>query len=263
MEAYMLGLNDSLASEIVWRGAPVYVWTTCMAQFWSTEGLADPEAPASTTKDISRISTWARQSALGVHDPRPDAGITPEGKPKERAVLLVRGDVLKRYPNTLVYAIKANEENGKPELAEFQEPNGVDGERIFPIFSGSLAPDLTFLGFDMTPQEMCENYVVLEERLSEPRFGFDLRDDETVPLESLTGKDTWWYDMTWSHLGAEEGHYIDGRTFSDASAVEGPKWGSSSAVMANIALQRPVRMCVHGRSMIAKLICDPPPAPQA
>jgi hypothetical protein len=252
IEAYMLGLNDSLASEFVWRGAPVYVWTTTMRQFWDTRGLVQPDA-ATDTKDITRIATWPRNSMLGVHDPRTPSGSVPPDEPTDRAVLLVRGDVLKRYPNTLVYAINASPVNGQPELAEFQD--GAESERILPIFSGSLPPDLTFLGFDLTPEELCEKYIVLEERLSEPRFGFDIQEDETADPEPLQGA-AWWYDMTWSHLEKEPGQYINQQTFGDASTLS-PKWASSSAAMANIALQRPVRMCVHGRSMLAKAICEP------
>ena len=262
MESYMLGLNDSVSSEIIWRGAPVYVWTTCFRQFWDVSGLPAPEADSDAYRDITRIARWPRRSALGVHDPRAPSGVTPEGAAIDRAVLLVRGDVLKRYPNTLVYLIPAAAD-GRPALAEFQD--GDEAERIWPIFSGSLPPDLTFLGFNLTPTEMCTGasgrgvFVVLEERLAEPRFGFDLQQDESEEPDPLPA-DNWWYDMTWSHLqpDAPPGAYIDDRSFAEAS-VRTPTWGTSAAVMANIALQRPVRICVHASRMLPRSVCVPQP----
>lgn len=257
MEAYMLSINDAVMSECVWRGAPVYVWTTCARQFWDVRGLVDDE-DAEITKDITRIARWTVQSELGTHDPRATDG---GDEPVDRAVVLVRGDVLKRYPNTLVYAI-ATGENDKPMLAEYQPSDTPLPERKWPIFSGSLAPDLTFLGFDITPRDMCKGnenhkgyFIVLEERLSEPRFGFDLQ-NEGEELPELDGT-TWWYDMTWSHLTptVNLGDYIDGRSFPTAS-THLPSWGGSSAIMANIALQRPVRMAVHASKMLPQSLCE-------
>ncbi len=257
-EAYMLGINDAVISECVWRGAPVYVWSTCTRQFWDVRGLVEPGTESDTTKDITRIATWTRQSELGRHDPR----AASDTDVIDRAVLLVRGDVLKRYPNTLVYAVAVGD-CGKPALAEYQ--NGVEGQRIWPIFSGSLAPDLTFLGFNLTPEELCRGgpgnkgyYIVLEERLGEPRFGFDLLEHEDDVPEQLRGN-TWWYDMTWAHLqpAANEGDYIDNRSFAQASTLS-PSWGRSAAIMANIALQRPVRMAVHASKMLSREVCQPP-----
>jgi hypothetical protein len=256
IEDYMLGLNDSLTSEIIWRGAPVYVWTTYFRQFWSVEGLADPEADPELSRDITRIQTWTLSSSLGTHDPRlTDAQATV---PPDRAVLLVRGDVLKRYPNTLVYAVETRED-GKPALEEFGTPDPV---RLWPIFSGSLPPDLTFLGFDITPVALCTGgangkgyFIVLEERLGEPRFGFDAVDNTDVP--DATG-DHWWYDMSWAHFDPPVGkdQYIDQRPTRRTPPV--PMWGSSSATTANICLQRPVRMAVHASRMLSKAACYPP-----
>jgi hypothetical protein len=80
IEAYMLGLNDSLSSEVLRQGAPVYLWT-----------------------DTTRLTKCTRVSVLGQHDSRPAV----PGATGSKAVLLVRGDLLKRYPNTLVYEVEA------------------------------------------------------------------------------------------------------------------------------------------------------------
>ena len=52
-------------------------------------------------RDIVPIDTWTSTSDLGTHKPpqRPSTG---------DLVLTVRGELLKKYPNTLIYAQKAH-----------------------------------------------------------------------------------------------------------------------------------------------------------
>jgi hypothetical protein len=165
----------------------------------------------------------------------------------------VRGDLLKRYPNTLVYAVEATAED-KPALKEYAP--GITESRVWPIFSGSLPPDLTFLGFPKTPRELCVGgssykgyFIVLEERLGEPRFGFD---DEPPPPSMASPN--WWYNLAWESLGVAANAYID-----DASpagvGTRTPRWGSSAAAIANICLQRPVRVAIHASRMLSEAVC--------
>jgi len=251
MESYMLGLNDSLSGEALWRGAPVYLWSTFFRQFWDVRGLVDQGDDPELSKDITRLARWTAESALGSHDPR--------ATPSEQAVLLVRGDLLKRYPNTLVYAIES-QPGGLPALDEYcPTPPANPAKPVWPIFSGSLPPDLTFLGFDKTPTELCGGgpgnkgyYIVLEERLAEPRFGFDsLKAGEPVPA---LDQPTWWYDATWSNFKPEvsENTYIDDRA-PEVPAFQTLKCGASSATVANICLQRPVRIAIHATKMLSRI----------
>jgi hypothetical protein len=48
-----------------------------------------------------------------------------------------------------------------------------------PVFSGFIPPDVTFFGFDIDRENIAEWCFVLEEQMSEPRFGFDV--PETPP----------------------------------------------------------------------------------
>jgi hypothetical protein len=248
IESYMLGLNDGLAGEALWRGAPVYLWTSFFRQFWDVSGLVEPAADPEVSKDITRLTRWSAGSMLGDHNPRDQAAQESADGPKEQACLLVRGDVLKRYPNTLVYAIEADTE-GAPSW-------GAD--RIWPIFSGSLAPDLTFLGFDKSPKDLCKYFIVLEERLGEPRFGFDLL-EQGAELPELPASN-WWYELTWAHFrfpddrAVEEDSYInDAMPVTDGD--RSPAFDFSSAATANICLQRPVRVAIHASKMLSKEVC--------
>ena len=76
IESYMLGLNDALSGEALWRGAPVYLWTSFFRQFWDVSGLIEPEANAELSKDITRLAGWS-MSTLGSHNPRPAAAACP------------------------------------------------------------------------------------------------------------------------------------------------------------------------------------------
>jgi hypothetical protein len=249
IEAYFMGLNTAFAGEALWIGAPVFLSTTFFKQFWDVRGLVDPASNPEEAQDISSMTTWTRASALGSHTARP-------GESAESAVLLIRGDLLKRYPNTLIYAVAALE-NGDPALAGYGDVTVESEVRVWPIFSGSLTPDLSFMGFSKSPEQLCEgngHFIVIEERLSEPRFGFDLMDPEPATKPEMSTAGNWWYETTWSHLGVQEGSYVDGSAPQPAGSGS-LAWGASSAVMGNIALQRPVRVSIHASKMLSKQAC--------
>ncbi len=70
-------------------------------------------------------------------------------------MLFVRGEVLLRYPNTIVYAAKAvkNQNPTNPKLPALILPaDNLDGDRNFhrdPSFHGQLDPDIRFFGFPL------------------------------------------------------------------------------------------------------------------
>ncbi len=117
-------------------------------------------------------------------------------------MLALRGDLLKRYPNTIVYAQRARwstDPQHANELALYDEKGakalaGIDDANIeYPIFTAPVAPDLTFVGFRLTLDEVRGDpaldetaearatisadklgwFFVLQKRLGEPRFGLD------------------------------------------------------------------------------------------
>ena len=66
----------------------------------------------------------------------------PHGHCSNNVVLLVRGELFKRYPNAIVYAGKAKRVGRTRVLDETDER--------YPIFRGTLPPDITFLGFNLS-----------------------------------------------------------------------------------------------------------------
>ena len=84
-------------------------------------------------------------------------------------MILIRGDVVKRYPNVVVYVAKAPPaEKAPPRLPD-------DTNQLHPAFQGSIGGDALYFGFDHTPDQLRSEdgngwYVVIQERPSEPHF---------------------------------------------------------------------------------------------
>ena len=75
-------------------------------------------------KDIKEVHTWTKE--LGNH--RVDDG-------GANLVLVVRGDLLLKYPNTIIYAQKATYNTTDPTLDRVL-PNEITEENtLFPLFS--------------------------------------------------------------------------------------------------------------------------------
>lgn len=256
VEAYMVGLNHEIGRELLWREFPTDQRGSYCRQFWDTRGYVtsvgetfDPES----YKDIKLIHTWRRTNSIG----RNTARRPPPGG--EHLVLLVRGELLRRYPNTLVYAVKAR--RGSDGLRELTD------EEKHPVFRGTLKPDVTFFGFELTPPEVRGTrgpngnqgwFFVLQEQPSEPRFGLDVA--EPFPDPNVL---TSWSDFSWEHLAPdqrqlEEIVYIDLTTelpnVSLRSGEPNVVWhadaGTRASELAFITLQVPVRIAVHGSDML-------------
>lgn len=218
IEAFMVGLNHEMSRELVWRRYPSSRRGTYFRNFWN-----------STSGNISDIHTWSQTSRLG--ETIGDRKGAERGD--RRLVLLVRGELLRRYPGALIYATHV--EQGRTEQ---------------PVFRGSLEPDMTFLGFDLTVVEVQTGgwAFVLEQQPSEPRFGLD--DSSTEPLET-------WADLSWSSMEGRDtprgpGSYlrVGGSPPATPSQTSGIHWGMNSAHMANITLQAPIQISLRASTLL-------------
>lgn len=275
IDAYMVGLNHEMARELLWREYPTDQRGSYFRQFWDVSGFVpepgqtvDPE----TLKDITPLHTWSKGSVLGKHSPRPPM---PVG---DYLVLLVRGDLLRRYPNTTVYAARARWTEGSLREIHDPEPDATAAEiaaiQEWPMFSGVLEPDGTFFGFRLTAAEAKGStdpsgdpgwYFVLQEHSSEPRFGLDEADPAALGL-AVAGAN--WNDLSWGSLVSGQAS-LDTITCIDLDAqlpdtarVTDPvtkRWhadqgtgekGSRSSDIAYVTLQRPMRVGIHGADMI-------------
>src|SRR5262249_1153852 len=173
IESYMVGLNHEMARQLLWNGYPTDQRGSYFRQFWDVRAYvrqpgdpADPVALTELLKDIPPIHTWPLPAPLGQHPNRTDVVLN-------NVVLLVRGELFKRYPNAIVYAGKAKVVGGQRVLDETDER--------YPIFRGTLPDDITFLGFNLsrddargaTPASPEGFFFVFQEQPSEPRFGLE------------------------------------------------------------------------------------------
>ncbi|HJR68344.1 MAG TPA: hypothetical protein VJ802_18080 [Gemmatimonadaceae bacterium] len=244
IEAYMVGLNHEMSRELLWREYPTDQRGSYFRQFWdvSARGALPPEdsPERDALRDIRPIHEW-RSGDLGAHRP----GTGPQ---EENVVLLVRGDLLKKYPNTVIYSARAGWVSTTTETYR-AVPEGAEERR--PIFRGELRPDVGFIGFKLTETEVRGDpgwFFILEEQFTQPRFGMDVGNGAAPPIAK-------WSDLSWNHFaGAQPPSHVpvDGapNAVKTAAVAGGPAWGTSAAALAAITLQQPVRIMVHGSQMV-------------
>jgi hypothetical protein len=217
VDAYMVGLNFEMGRELLWRGFPTDQRGTYFAQFWDTAGGA-------ARSDIDAIHLWGARM-LGA----------PRGTPEAQFVMLLRSALLRRYPTAAIYAVPAI------EAGSGRSPS-LDAEaEVHPAFRGTLPPDVTFIGFDLTVAQVLGGpgigagfYIVIQEQPTEPQFGLDAG---AAPAGA-------------GHLEAAPGP-------PDGLALRGLQWGRNGAHMAGITRRTPVRVAIHASRFV------PPPEPPA
>lgn len=229
VESFMVGLNVEMNREFLWRNYPTDQRGTFFRQFWDTSS-------GSGQQDIKRIHEWGDRNQLG-----------DNAKAGDSLVLLIRGELLRRYPNSVIYAARAVKKAGKLSLSPKPE------DEKHPLFRGTLNPDVTFLGFDLKETDALADpgwFFVIQQQPTEPRFGLDVADFDK-PLAPLTT----WNNLSWRHLATTRDEL---RALSHASTktqlprIEPAQWGRNSAHQAYITLQRPVRIAIHAKEMLLK-----------
>lgn len=268
IEAYMVGLNHEFARELLWREYPTDQRPSTFLQFWepsekaSRDRRVDPATRALQLRDLKPLHEWGATTALGTHANRPIPSGAEPGDP--RVVLVVRGDLLKRYPTAIIYAQKAkwveDAEDPFPPRRKIRvlDQSQPDANLEEPIFKAEVLPDLRFLGFDLTiaqakgstvPEDGDPGYFfVIQERPGEPRFGLDIQDVAPPAPQK-------WTDLAWNHLGDPDQIALIDLSFVPATSINNPadaaiRWGSNAADMAYILYQVPVMVAVHAESML-------------
>lgn len=284
VESFMVGLSHEMARELRWREYPTDMRGTYFHRFWDRRGGV-PKRTGDDLHDVEEIHEWPvrgetdHPAALGSNHRVADAASGGEADAAtSKVVLLVRSELLRRYPNTTIYAAAAQDDDGdgvrKPDLPTPETSTGQSaGQKesvTFPTFRGELDPDVTFLGFDLTPAEARGSgtgddlgwFFVFEEAPGEPRLGLD------TLSEGADGDPGAWEDLTWQHLVPEESAwesspYVavswDGDGSRPLQETEKPvgtagegtaTWGTNSAHMASITWQPPVRIGIHADDML-------------
>jgi hypothetical protein len=152
IESFLAGANHELSRELRWRGVPVPLGATFFRRFWDVRATGPGGA---VPLDIPPIAGW--NGPLGEHAVR--VGGTG------MLVLVVRGELLRRHPSAVIYAVRA------------AAPERLGTEERYPELRGRLEPDLTYVGFGLTLAEARGAgadpgwFFVIQEQPTAPRFG--------------------------------------------------------------------------------------------
>lgn len=289
IEAYMVGLNHEFARELLWREYFTDQRGSYFRQFWDVSGFM-PEDNGLTEeelkekmRDIPPLHRWSKFSELGDHDHREQGG-----DKEEELVLVIRGELLKKYPNAVIYAHKAawqmkdgeidsRKERVLVELQPGQLDNPPKDIVKTPLYEAKVDPDITFFGFDLKAEEAQGGtgddpgdedkagwFFVIKERPGEPRFGLDIEPADDDPIDV-------WNDLSWERVQpsgnfleiTEETQTIVIGDFDPANEEEKEEqnpedknitWSKdmNAAELAYILYQVPVMVAVHASEMLPK-----------
>jgi hypothetical protein len=276
IESYLAGLNHEFARELLWREFPTDQRGSYFRQFWDVSSYVDtegrePKQLAEDLKDVPPLHEWRIDSVLGAHNHRDVQG------DQKQVVLVIRGDLLKRYPNTFIYAQRAKWGTGlranrlvlSDETGELFATAPQDPQLRFPLYKARVSPDTHFLGFDLTFEDVRGDsrldetadaraivgndlgwFFVIQEAVGEPRFGLDV----DVPTEPSAQT---WDNLSWANLDLTGGQVIDLAkpfvTLPEGAETGGVSWDADAAQMAYVFYQDPVLVAIHGRHMLKTL----------
>jgi hypothetical protein len=222
IEAFLVGANHEMNREFLWREFPTDQRGTPFKHFWPR-----PAEGGSDGREIEEIASWPLDRRLGTN---------LAGRRTAETVLLVRGDVLRRYPFMIVMAAPALDANGTVApfatwlLPKFPIPVGADSMAY--VFDLDVNQALGIPGW----------FLVFQEPRAVLRYGFDL---------SPSGGAATWSDLAWPDVPVARGKFVDidrPPTFAPADP-RGAAWGGTAADMATITMQRPFRLLFHARAL--------------
>jgi hypothetical protein len=216
IESYMVGLNQEIGRQLLWNGFPTDQRGTCFRQFWpvdsnvtATTVTTGPTAPQEAQYDISPVTQWDVDTGLGTHgrftQVQAGAGTSGQGSaPPDwmtgNVVLILRGELLRRYPSAVIYASASTP--GVAGAAPSISPGAVE---MYPSFRGTLEPDLTYFGFPLTVDEALgapgttnagnPYFFVFQQLPGEPRFGLEPEAPTTGPVQQ-------WAELSWENFGS-------------------------------------------------------------
>lgn len=288
IEAYMVGLNHEFSRELLWREYPTDQRGSCFRQFWDVStylaaAATDPQALRERLRDIPELHRWRpTQTSLGEHDHREE-----QGDKEDEVVLVIRGELLKRYPTAVIYAHRADWERSSGaidkshprKLAPLTEAEALNPSREVirtPLYEAKVDPDIYFFGFDLTAEKARGGQIVngdedpgwffvIKERPGEPRFGLDLPRQGPPPTLNT------WNDLAWTDVlnaYAPGGFLRVGEktvTLTDPGTTSVAKqqydedsrfiWRADThaAELAYILYQVPVLMAVHAAEMLKRI----------
>ena len=255
VESFMVGANQAMLQELLWRGFPTHKRGTCFSQFWATGVRA-------AGGDIPPIQSWDGTKPLGGNS---------QGWATAPLVLAIRSTIFRRYPHTSVYAVQ-----GVTDSTTHTTRSPGTNE-IYPILTTSLDPDIRLFGFDLDPTAAVGKvnsdgtiadpgwYFVLAEHPTAARFGL-----EPASPDGFKKDPPDWSKVSWANLVDDQpaldklvfapANWRDGGTYTLPPSPPPPTtptltWGlSDSAQMAAITVRNPVRVAIHASALLPQAV---------
>jgi hypothetical protein len=272
VESFLAGANEELRRELVYREYPFDQRASAFTRFW------DRGADAATTgnDDVPPLDQW--NAVLGKNS----------GSVEPRLVILVRGELARRFPGFMVALNRQTIGSGGWSASA--------GTTLDPLFWGSIGDDIRLFGFSISVSEVRnhagEYFLIVYEPPGRLRFGLDIQTwarrrnrrsftraplpfalqttsthrlrglEGTLagisltaadPAPSTTGPDTW-NDLSWDHVQLTSSGYVDFDTqLSIASDPADGAWGPqrTSASLARTLYQHPVRAVLSARKFFS------------
>ena len=224
VEAFLVGLNHEMAREMLWREFPTNLKSTFFSHFWDkSDAPVTPETP--NARDIRPITEWDKPSVFG-------HGSHFIGAASDPLFFVLRGDLLRKYPNTVVFMQPAKLD-GNVKVPD------DDAGLLMPIASARVGADIFFVGFDVSPEQAkgedgSQGYFIgLQERPGDIHFGLDRKPDAGATAPA------------WTNSGVEPGHCVD--------LKNGMPLFANLTHAADVAVrfyQQPVMVLIHASSML-------------
>lgn len=283
IESYMVGLNHEFARKLLWREYPTDERGSYFRQFWdpgtyfNSDNLT-PDQIKEKLYDIPELHRWPLNSNLGDQNNRAALGQTGE-----QAVLVIRGELLKKYPTAVIYAHHAQWANSDGSIDATQPRSLQDIDAAFeekpppsiiraPLYEAKVDPDIYFFGFDLTiaeaeggsgqnPNDDPGWFFVIKQRPGEPRFGLELSQSSAPSV---------FVELTWDNAmpGGKPGQFLPASSlgtvalnppsssdpddkksqYEDDHEVDGA--ATSSARWAYILFRAPVMIAIHADQML-------------
>ncbi len=230
-EAFLIGASDEMGRELLWRDYPTDQRGTYFKRFWDADQdeLTDP------------IHRFSRQP-VGNHfriggDAKAGAGAL---------ALVVRGELLRRFPDTVIMAVQAISDAVPPTFAQDTEA------RV--LFHTHMDPDYTVVGFDLTEERVKTGnwWFILAQNPTAPRFGLAANPSAATTHDMLD----------WADFGTipEGGFLTLGQTFPVLDENGKPKtvqWPGHAGVVARVLLTNPIRAAFRADKLIASTRTQP------
>lgn len=230
VEGFLGGLSHEMGRELLWRGYPTDQRGTYFRRFWNR-----------AKDDLKQDLAFFTPTDLGTHlDPTLDG-----------VVLMVRGEVIRRYPHAVVLAMKAGsvDASGVPT---FEDPIAQPATLAQISFHGHLPPDIVLVGFQLTLEDIKAGsddgvgwWFLVAEHPTAPRFGLAESNDGAV-----TTRD----NLAWNSVSLRTGRFLDGFeqgiSVPDVANGASTTFGVDAATTAHVLLRDPVRAAFYGRTLL-------------